>query len=563
MITPKERSYLTLACFIAVAVIIPIAYFGIPEASDIPQHFKFAQIYYDSLTNGDGFPNWAGNENFGYSDVGIRFYPPLEYYFLAVAKIVVGNWYDATWLSFVFWMILGCSGVYFWANCWLSKTESAIAAIFYAVIPSHLNQLYQLYNGYAEFAATSLLTLCFAFITRIFQRKKSSDVFGLAICYALLILTHLPSTIIGSICLLIYSLTFLRKNNFVQPLIKCAVAVGIALSASAFYWVGMITELSWLNHSSERYFSGHFGFDEWFFPLYYHVSIRRESVWIVDLASVISLLLLASVGIYSVYKKQNQTDDSQAKNIYQSILPLALFAFFMATPLSRPIWQLFTVLQKVQLPMRWMPIVSMCSAVVAAASVHYLVKGNFLKKRVWSYICLVFMLSVIFYDCIYNFHPTSFIPFSRDKFEQIISELPDQPSFVCWWAIWSKPEALEVKEKVLAGNRQTRILVWEAEQRVFEVAAGKQTNVRIATFYYPLWQAKVNGKSVEVGRDENGAILIPVGSEEAKVELYFQESQAVRIASVLSLISWLLLGIGGVFMLIKTYFPLKNSLKSL
>ena len=325
----------------------------------------------------------------------------------------------------------------------------------------------------------------------------------------------------------------------------------------------MISEMSWLNHTSERYFSGHFGFDENFFPLYFHVNTRQESVWTIDLASLLTFLILTSAVIYFLYKKHYKIETSQPKNIYQTVLPLGLFAFFMATPLSRPLWQFFTPLQKVQLPMRWLPIASMCGAIIAASSVHYLLKGNFLKKRAWSYGCLIFISIIGFYNLIYNFHPTSFVPFSREKFENTLSELPQQQSFVCWWAIWSKPDALKVKEKIVVDNRQTQIISWEDEQRVFEISAGKTTTVRVATFYYLLWQATVNGKLVEIGKDENGAILIPIGSEESRVELYFQESSAVKLASMLSLLTWLLFGTIAIFMTLKSRFSLKNNLKSI
>ncbi|MDQ3181924.1 MAG: 6-pyruvoyl-tetrahydropterin synthase-related protein [Acidobacteriota bacterium] len=521
---------------------MPIAFFGIPEAVDMPQHFKFAQTYYESLTTGDGFPNWAGNENFGYGDVGIRFYPPLEYYFLAVAGILVGNWYDAAWMTFVFWMVSGCLGVYFWTRCWLSKKESAVAACFYAVIPFHLNQLYISFNNYSEFAAASILTFCFAFLTRIFKRDKISDVHGLAIFYALLILTHLPLTIIGSLCLLVYALTFLRRSNFIQPFIKCVIACGIALSASAFYWVGMITEMSWLKHVSEKFSGGRFSFNEGFFPFYYHAVFFSETAWIIDFAAILTFLFLTSAVVYFLFKKRGNTDDNPVKNVFQTVLPLGLFAFFMVTPLSRPIWEIITPLQKVQFPARWMTIVSMCGAVVAAASVHYLLKGNFLKQRVWSYGCLVFISTVALYNFIYIFHPTSFAPISREKFDNQMQELSENQSFNCWWSVWSKADALKIKEKISVETRQAKIISWEAEKKIFQISTGNDAKARIATFYYPLWQATVNGNPVEIEKDENGAILIPVSSEKSTVELSFQESLPVRVASILSLLTWLFLG---------------------
>ena len=337
------------------------------------------------------------------------------------------------------------------------------------------------------------------------------------------------------------------------------------LAASAFYWVGMVSEMSWLNHASDQFSSGRYGYDQSFFPLYFHVPATESKLAVIlaDSVIVLSLSFVLTAIIYFIYRKNNRETSEKQKNIYQTVLPLGLFAFFMTTPLSRPLWQFFTPLQKVQLPMRWTAIVAMCGAVVAAASVHYLLKGKFLKKRAWSYGCLIFISTVAIYNFVYFFSPTSFAPISREKFENTLSELPQQQSFVCWWAIWSKPDALKISEKIVVDNRQTQIISWEDEQRVFEISAGKPTTVRVATFYYPLWQATVNGKLVEIGKDENGAILIPIGSEESRVELYFQESSAVKLASMLSLLTWLLILATFLVLLQKNIFNFRKTKSSM
>lgn len=123
-----------------------------------------------------------------------------------------------------------------------------------------------------------------------------------------------------------------------------------------------------------------------------------------------------------------------------------------------------------------------------------------------------------------------------------MQELSENQSFNCWWSVWSKADALKIKEKISVETRQAKIISWEAEKKIFQISTGNDAKARIATFYYPLWQATVNGNPVEIEKDENGAILIPVSSEKSTVELSFQESLPVRVASILSLLTWLFLG---------------------
>lgn len=537
----KVQIYLCFVCSLAALIVMPIAIFGIPDSVDLSQHFKFARVFYESFANGNYFPGWAANENFGYGDIGIRFYPPLEYCLLAFARSIVGNWYDATWLTFVFWTVVGSLGIYFWARCWFSARESSIGACLYLFIPFHIHHLYISFNNYSEFAAASVLTFCFAFLTRIFQREKTSDFLGLTISFALLILLHLPSTVIGSISLFIYALMLFRRKNLFRIIIKCIVAVGLALAASAFYWVKVVNEMNWVNVSSQRNSSGHFNFDNGFFPFIYHDDGFQGTILIVDVTVVLTLLFLASAIIYVFYKRRGLLEDKQINNVFRTVLPFGLIAFLMVTPVSRQLWQIFTPLQKVQFPSRWLGVVAMCAAIVATASIHYLLKGNFLKQRVWIYLCLSFSLIIALFNFVYIFHPTSFAPQSREKFESRVEKLNENESFEYWWTIWSRRAAFEIKEKVLAENRTVEITEWQAEERDFTVAEGKAAKTRIATFYYPHWQATVNNIPVAIEKDENGVMLISLPAEKSTVRLIFQEPLAIRISSIVSGITWLFL----------------------
>ena len=57
-----------------------ILFNGIPSGNDLPEHYRFAQTFYSSLADGTLYPSWASNVNFGFGDVGVRFYPPFSYY---------------------------------------------------------------------------------------------------------------------------------------------------------------------------------------------------------------------------------------------------------------------------------------------------------------------------------------------------------------------------------------------------------------------------------------------------------------------------------------------------
>jgi len=556
--------YLGIVLFVSILMILPIAYFGIPSGKDLPQHFQFANAYYESLTSGDGFPSWSARENFGYGSIGIRFYPPMAYYVLATFRIICGNWFDAAWLSFAFWMFLGCGGVYFWARCWLNEKYSAVAAVFYAVAPYHLNQLYISFI-YADFAGAAILPYCFAFQTKIFQHGKNSDVLGLAFFYAILILTHLPSAIIGSICLAVYALILLEKKNAVRQIFKSGIAAFLGLAASSYYWLAMATEMSWLNHAGENYQSGHYYFGNRFFPTYIFSVAHdiKESLFLGDIFIAFGLLFLATALIYIFYRRRHASENNKEAKLYRTVLPLGLFAVFMFTPLSYPVWKIITPLQKIQFPLRFMSVAMMCGVIVTASAIYFMVKGGFFKKRAWLYASILFVATLSIIDFVYNLDPGAFDSIDRPRFESEMRELPDKQNYVFWWSVWSKEEALKIKEKVVTENRATNISEWKPEQRNFTVEAGSNGFARIATFYYPNWKAEVNHKSVTIEKDENGAMLIPLPAEKATVNLYFQEPAPVKIASYVSILAWIFIFFAFLFLFWKNILPTADSFPQL
>ena len=86
----RQFIYLLLIFLISGLMVLPIYWLGIPRGNDLPQHYQFALTFQESLQNGIFYPSWSAASNFGYGDVGIRFYPPLAYYVLVFFEWITG-----------------------------------------------------------------------------------------------------------------------------------------------------------------------------------------------------------------------------------------------------------------------------------------------------------------------------------------------------------------------------------------------------------------------------------------------------------------------------------------
>src|SRR5438067_4887916 len=243
-LSPETRRLIVLA-LVAAATMAPMLIWGIPSNRDLSNHFRFALPFYDALRSGRFYPGWLADANHGFGDASFRFYPPALYYLLGLTRTLAGNWYAATIITFSALSVMGAVGIYFWAREFGSSEMAMWAGILYSVAPYHLNQFFQAVM-LAEFAGAAVLPFAFAFTERVCQRRRKRDVAGLAAAYALLVLTHLPLAVIGSIALAFYALLRVDRKKITSTIAALAASVALGLAASACYWTTMVSELNWI-----------------------------------------------------------------------------------------------------------------------------------------------------------------------------------------------------------------------------------------------------------------------------------------------------------------------------
>jgi len=522
-------------------IMLPIPILGIPDGYDIPQHLRFVTTFQESLADGSLIPGWAAADNYGFGSVGIRFYPPLSHYLMAATQMATRDWFDTLWTNALFWMCLGSVGLYYWSREYLSRPWSAFAALLFATMPYHLMQIY-VYVLLAEFAAAALLCFCFLFATRVINRGRALDVLLLSISYALLILTHLPSTIIGSICLGIYCLFLIDWKKWTTFIPRLAIAVCLSLSSTAFYLVRLVTELTWVQHNEPHYYAvGIYDYSQYLFPMILNTEERiwKKMVILVDIPIFLTFLFLLPPILFVVFRSLRSGQSPFMRRTFAALSVTGTFLIFIESIPSRFVWDSITLLQKVQFPFRFLSVASILGALSVTLLVSTLVARFPQRKRLLAYPLGALLFVTGLFTLTQIVLPSE--PHSRSEFAKIVSDTKDEPGCRCWWPTWARSEAFSDVKPVEAGKRPVNIENWARETREFSIGAGDAATARVATFYYPYWRATINGVSAAVTPDEFGAITFPVPSSGVDIKLYFEEPYFVRVAKYLSLFTWIAL----------------------
>ena len=537
MVNTRQNLALTSAIVLlaAIALTFPIYYFGMPSGNDLPQHFRFIQTFYNAVSSGDLYPAWASNTNLGFGDAGIRFYPPLAYYAVALFRSFTESWTTALALTICFWFFIGGLGVYLLARESFSEKASVVAALVFMAMPYHVNQVYNA-GLFAEFAGLAILPFCFLLVRRTILLGRIVDFAGLSIFYSMLILAHLPLAMIGSIGLLVYTTAMLGRARSGLALLKLSASVAMALVASSFYWVRMVSELSLVSHTLPKFTDRFYDFQQNFLAsvLYLPASQYGEtSAWFTDLLFAITLAMV--IPAFTVFWLS-------AKTRKREVLPLVavlITALFLSTPLSVWLWEHVDLLAKIQFPWRFLGLMSLAGSVLIAGCVDQLSSVFQTKLRPLGLIVVGLLVAGMVFTFSQVIRPASFS--SREEFDKNFETFRDDRSFECWWPVGADERAFTNRAAATSQHRSIDVSAWADNKPEFAVGRGEQEQIRVAKFYYPYWRATANGVETPISPADDGTMLIAVPPGEATIKLFFARPAHEVYSQYASMVAWILL----------------------
>lgn len=526
-----ETKRVAFVVAVSILAIVPVLVFGVPSNRDLTNHFRFTLPFYDAIAGGHFYPGWLAESNGGYGDPSFRFYPPALYYVLSLFRFLSGDWYAATLVTFSLVSVVAGLGMYFWARSILPASHAMWVGLLYALAPYHLNQLYQA-TMLAEWAGSAVLPFVFAFLERICARGKRGDVAGFATCYAVLVLTHLPLTVIGSLALFVYALVRLERGRRVQALMKLAGAAALGLCASSIYWVTMVSEMRWISINQIYYDNS---VDYRYNFVLSTLSPDNMNIWWVNILTLMTVLLSAPLVL--LLRRYVWRDRPELR----PVLVLTAFAFFMAVPLSRPIWNLVSPLQQTQFPWRWLAVLTMGIVILTAAALSRL--GSYAHTttaRVKRLAILGAMSISVAFTLGHVVREAKFL--DPHAFQGKLDEVHGTASVNYWYPIWASMNPRAMTSAVEAGDRAVTVQSWTAEHRRFSIAAGNASEARVKTFYYPHWTAQSGEQLLQTRPDKDGALLVSLPANAAAVDLNFVEPRRTQVSSYASLAGFIFIG---------------------
>ena len=259
MLTIKaERTKLSHVLGIIVIGLIlttPALLYGFFDAHDLMEfHSKWSKHFVEQFWAGDLYPRWLLGMNAGLGGPTFFFYAPVPYYFVSLLHPLFANeahgWHQLGLAASVALVASGLTA-YIWLKSITNQNVAFICSILYMAMPYHLAvDLYWRF-AFAEYWTFVWIPLILYFSKKLIGGHRLNIV-GLAVSFALLIMTHLPTFVIFSSVPIFYIILMAGRKQRKKVFIHLVLALIIAVGLSAVYWLPAMTTQQYISMDAIR-----------------------------------------------------------------------------------------------------------------------------------------------------------------------------------------------------------------------------------------------------------------------------------------------------------------------
>jgi hypothetical protein len=533
---------LILTCF-GMVLTWPAWSNGYIPSRDVLIHLLWSTNFSNQLWSGDWYPRWLGAMNGGLGSPVFFFYAPLPYYLTALLKPLFHadpeGWHQIG-VAASLAVILSGYAAYAWIKRFASVTAALVAAIVYMGTPYHL--AFDLYRRFAfgELWAFVWLPLVLCGARAITEGSRKAFA-GLALAYAALLLTHLPTAMIFSPVALAYAILSASPGRRMHCMVMVVLSMVLGVGLAAVYIVPALTTQQ--NVSMADMHVGPYSYIYHF--LFY--GPRPDADYarlVVEQGHFAVVAILACLTAFAFGVRVKIIDKAGQMRFW---VGMAVLAFVMMLPVARPVWDHLPLLQVIQFPWRFNAILVLAMAVLIGLwADNTRGKGAKLSAPALIIACVIVvgqsLPTVVAYLAL-GASPgapsmdkmlSQFGPLNREAREKVLAAKMsiDEPEYRPRWVASEYYGTTQRLDALLSrldaadtGQRQSSVKIVSRSSRhlLLSVDTPKEGWIKLPQFYYPGWRASIEQSSATLPlRPSNPEGLIEIKVDRGKHEIVLE-----------------------------------------
>jgi len=533
-----------------VALGLPLLSKGFPvDGHDFWAHTTWGGHFSRQFWEGEFYPRWLIDHNEGLGSPTFFFYPPLPSWLTAwLVPLFPDESAPVSALAWVATGMLVLSGwfTYSWLRPSVPGRAAVVAAAIYQIAPYHL--LIDLYQraAFAEFCAMTWFPLVLLAVRQVGHRCATGFPL-LALAAALLTMTHPLSMLMLGPIVPAYAALSAEPGRRMGSAATAGGATALGLGLSGAYLVPALALQRHVNMQVLWQGWGHYAqyLYDWERVLasdwnLFHLLLLLTLVSSVALAALLYMLARPPRAITSGTMQPPATP--LEIHFWMSVV---VVAGFLLTRPSEIVWQVLPALQRIQFPWRLATVITIALAALAAHAAAPIQRGMTLSRRalVLASSCIVSLwLTLTALNGLEILHQTPKPELNRlaqDAWEY-------KPRWVQAEDFQravrnAKAEDGRIPKATLGAGGQVSVAHWRPRDIRLLVDAQSDSLLTVYQFYFPGWQALVDGRTrvqTQPSRPD-GLVTLPVPAGRHTVELRLGMTSAEHNG-------WLLTGLASI-----------------
>lgn len=554
-VSNKRDWGLLVAILMPLIALLPTLGDGIVAGADVEVHVHRIHAMALALQEGTLWPRWIPYLHVGYGYPIFNFYAPGYVYataLLEIAGLHITTAYNV--MQSAAWMF-GSAGMYLLARRFLPAPAALLSVALWAYAPSRLYEVWW-QGSLAQIVGASFMPWLLIGVLKNATKPTFRSVLAIALPFAALILSHSPMMYISAIygaLLACAAPIWITRTHFREVLrrwlyIGSGFALGIGLAA--IFLMPTLLELRYVIISQ--------GLDETFNYLVEQFLPATEiftlprlidtSDMYLDFPRTLGLVggILGAFGIIALIVRKRW-------GLLLALVAGLGFTLFMLLDESLALWLAIPQFENLRFPARLLRMGAVLLALLGGASLLLLPQRWQLRAMGAGLVLVIAQIMPLIkpYDAWLNWENISAL-------DEIYHERDDRTwgtvSYNEFNPIWGEDIYLDVPvylERYEADPFHMRVLErdiaalnWQGlageniSSNTLRVTTDEARAVRFRQYYFPGWQATVDGEPAALYADEQlGLITLDLPAGESIVELNYRGTLVQRIATTISIVS--------------------------
>ncbi len=476
----------------AILLTLPVLLHG-PMAGghDTYEHLNFTEHFTEQFWGGDLYPRWLLKMNHGLGSPTFFVYPPLPAFIDALLQPVAKALHFSAFRLMEYLAMFGSGlSALVWAGTLAPRRIALAVSIIYMLVPYHLIADFYRRTALPECWALVWIPLVLFFTARLMNKERSA-LAGLAIAYALMIISHLISVLILSPVPLAAAMVLSESCEKLRNTLRVAAGMLLGAGLASFYLVPALVHSR--NFPTGRMISVYpyflaDNFVEVGKKLYSVGGDFTHTISLIVINTLVLLIVCAAVVLRS--------EQGEARKKVFFWLGVAVPAVFMMTSWSLPVWTMFPILhQLIQFPWRLNVVLCVVVLPILAAFLSKIFQplGVTRLTRVLSGAAVSLILAswILSYGMVWRRYRT-------ETHSPSIS-VSDADGWFNSWSVTGMNESSAMQAsagppvRFLTGCGTAGVLLWKPRHVELQTNSTTGGLVMINQFYYPAWHARVVG----------------------------------------------------------------------